>query len=309
MRTYAYLLILMAGMFTLNACDKDDDVTPEPDNSIVDIALSDEQFSTLVTALQRTDLVSTLDGQGPFTVFAPTNTAFQQLGVDLSTISDADLRNILLYHVVPGSVESTDLQQGQTYASTAATDAPGINQLSILIDKSATGVVVNGVSTVTNADIMADNGVIHVVNQVLTPLDVVGHAQANPVLSSLVTALTSAPGDLDAALSAEGPYTVFAPVNSAFENIADVIATLTPEQLNTVLSYHVIDNANVLSSDLTNNMVVETISGQTFTIDLEAGPVIFDQSGQSTSFILNDIQATNGVIHVVNNVLIPNLEQ
>ena len=143
------------------SCSDDDDTTSDQ-QTIVDIAVSDSQFSTLVEALQRTNLVSTLEGSGPFTVFAPTNDAFAQLGVDLATISDAELTNILLYHVLGANIRSTDLSEGQTYASTASTGGPNNQQLSILVERAGSAVTVNGSSSVTSADIASSNGVIHV---------------------------------------------------------------------------------------------------------------------------------------------------
>lgn len=307
MKIYSSILMLSVALLLFTSCEKDEEVTPDITNTIVDVALSDPQFSTLVSALQRTNLVSTLQSDGPFTVFAPTNAAFAQLGVDLTTISDSDLTNILLYHVLPGQVRSTDLAEGQTYATTASTAAPNANQLSILIERASTGVTLNGSSVVTAADVIADNGVIHVIDQVVTPLDVVGHAAANDNFTSLVSALSAAPGDLVNVLSGNGPFTVFAPLNSAFEAIAETVAGLTSDQLASVLTYHVVGGSNVRSTDLVDNMVVETVNGQTFTIDLENGATITDQSGQTSQIILTDVQATNGVIHVLEKVIIPNL--
>ncbi len=174
---------------------------PDTTNTIVDVALADPQFSTLVSALERTNLVSTLQSNGPFTVFAPTNAAFVQLGVDLSTISDGDLTDILLYHVLGGQINSTDLAEGQTYATTASTAGPNANQLSLLIERVPSGVTLNGNAMVLSADVEADNGVIHVIDKVLTPLDIVGHAAANSNFTSLVSALSSAPGELVNVLS------------------------------------------------------------------------------------------------------------
>lgn len=295
------IALLVLPLFAFISCS-DDDPIEEVGNSIVDIASNDAQFSTLVAALQRVNLVSTLEGDGPFTVFAPTNAAFTALGVDLSTISDEDLTDILLYHVLAGEVTSDNLIDGQTYASTVSTAGPGGTQLSVLIEKSA-GVKLNNVANVTTADVDADNGVIHIIDAVITPLDVVGHAAANADFSSLVGALSSAPGDLVSVLSGDGPFTVFAPVNSAFDEISDVVASLTPDQLATVLTYHVVDGANVLSTDLTNGAVA-TVSGQDVTIDLTNGVEIIDATGERSSVILADVQATNGVIHVLNRVLI-----
>ena len=306
MKNYLYLLIALIGI-TFISCSDDDVVATNDTQTIVEIAANDSQFSTLVEALQRTNLVATLEGSGPFTVFAPTNAAFAQLGVDLATISDAELSNILLYHVLGGSIESSDLNEGQTYASTASSGGPGGQQLSILVERNGSSVTINGNSQVTTADIDATNGVIHVVNQVLLPLDIVGHAAANSNFTQLVGALGAAPGDLVSVLSGDGPFTVFAPVNSAFDDISEVVAGLTPEQLATVLTYHVVGGANVVSADLRDDMTVMTVSGQEFTINLDNGPEVVDQTGESSSLVLTDVQATNGVIHVLERVIIPNL--
>ena len=126
------------------ACGSDDE-TPEPEpQSIVEIATGDDQFSTLVEALTRVNLVSTLEGAGPFTVFAPTNAAFTASGVVLSDLSDEELREVLLYHVLGASITSSDIQEGQTYTTTATNTGPDNNALSILIEKAGTDVKING---------------------------------------------------------------------------------------------------------------------------------------------------------------------
>ncbi len=301
--TLAFLSIAL-----VSCGDDDDPVTPVVEtNTIVDIAVGDAQFSTLVAALTRVDLVSTLQGDGPFTVFAPTNAAFTALGVDLATISDDALKEILLYHVLGAEVKSTDLADGQTYASTAAATGPGGNALSMLVEKANGGVKVNNVATVTAADISADNGVIHIVDNVITPLDIVGHAQANSNFSSLVGALVSAPGELVGVLQGDGPFTVFAPINSGFDAIADVVATLTGDQLASVLTYHVVSGANVLSTDLSNGMEVATVNGQNFKVLLGDKVQLEDAGGNASDVIITDVQATNGVIHALGSVIIPSL--
>lgn len=297
--------LLLIGFLLFTSCSDDDVVET---NTIVDIAIADSQFSTLVAALERTNLVTTLQSAGPFTVFAPTNAAFNSLGVDLNTLSDQELSDILLYHVLGGAaVLSTDLIEGQTYASTASASGPNGSALSALIERSGSSVTLNGSVNVTTADVIADNGVIHVVDQVLLPLDVVGHASANGSFTSLVGALAAAPGDLVSVLSGTGPFTVFAPTNSAFDDIASTVASLTPEQLATVLTYHVIGGANVRSSDLTDNAEVTTVSGQIVTVSLDEGAQLIDQTNTASDIVLTDVQATNGVIHVLTRVIIPNL--
>jgi len=307
---FKFLLLAFLSIAIISCGDDDDDdgmMQEEETNTIVDIAVGDAQFSTLVSALQRTNLVSTLQGDGPFTVFAPTNDAFAALGVDLASISDDALTEILLYHVLGAEVKSTDLADGQTYASTAAATGPGGNALSMLVEKSGSGVIVNNSATVTTADVSADNGVIHIVNNVITPLDLVGHAQANSNFSSLVGALAGAPGELVGVLQATGPYTVFAPVNSGFDAISDVVATLTGEQIASVLTYHVVSGANVLSTDLSNDMTVTTVNGQDFTVLIGEGVQLQDAGGNTSDVLITDVQATNGVIHALSNVIIPSL--
>lgn len=296
---------LMLGLLATSifSC-KDDDDTAKP-QTIAEIAADDPQFSTLVTALERTNLTSVLNGTGTFTVFAPTNAAFTAAGIDVNTLPVDQLTDVLLYHVLGATVKSTDLQAGQTYASTASESGPGDAQLSVLIEKTGTAVKLNGTANVTTADVTATNGVIHIIDDVLLPLDVVGHAAANANFTSLVGALGAASGDLVSVLSGAGPFTVFAPLNSAFDEIAAVTATLTTDQLAKVLTYHVA-SGNVLSSALTNGMSVTTVNGEAFTVNISGSTVtLTDASGGVSTVVLTDVQATNGVIHVLNKVIIP----
>ena len=298
-----YLFLLFA-LVTFAACNNDDEEPmpqPQPE-TISEIAAADDQFSTLVSALDRTGLTSVLDGAGTFTVFAPTNTAFTNLGIDLATISDEDLTNILLYHVLGAKVNAGDIADGQTYVSTASESGPNMEQLSALIEKTADGVKINGTINVTATDIDATNGVIHVIDAVMLPLDVVGHAAANASFTELVGAVTAA--DLAGTLTSAGPFTVFAPVNSAFEAISDVTATLTIEQLTGVLTYHVV-SGNIKSGDLSDNLPVTTVNGADFTINIGSGVTITDGQEGVANVVLTDVQATNGIIHVIDKVILP----
>lgn len=284
----------------------DDDTTDVGPQSIVEIASGDEQFSTLVSALDRVGLVSVLEGDGPFTVFAPTNAAFTASGIDLDALSDEALTEVLLYHVLSGAaIASGDLGEGQTYASTAANTGPGDTQLSMLIEKAGTNVTINGSTSVSTADVTATNGIIHIVNEVILPLDIVGHATANSSFSSLVTTLGAASGDLTSVLSGSDIFTVFAPVNSAFDAISSTTATLDADQLATVLTYHVV-TGNVVSSGLSDGLSVATVNGESFTVNIDGTAVTLTSSTGGTSTVfLTDVQATNGVIHALDAVIIP----
>ena len=283
----------------------DDDTNEPAEQSIVEIATSDAQFSILVSALSRVGLVSVLEGNGPFTVFAPTNAAFQAAGIDLDALSDEALTEVLLYHVLGAEVMSTDIADGQTYVTTAAQTGPGNTQLSMLIEKTAAGVKINNAATVTTADVDATNGVIHIVDAVILPLNVVGHAAANSNFTSLIATIGAASGDLATVLSGTGPFTVFAPTNSAFDAIASVTAGLDADQLAKVLTYHVV-SGNVRSGALSDGLSVATVNGESFTVNISGSSVtLTDANGGVSTVLLTDVQAINGVIHVIDQVIIP----
>ncbi len=284
------------------------DDEPEP-QTIAQIVADDNNFSSLLTALERANLTSVLSGVGPFTVFAPTNQAFTSAGINVNTIDVTTLTNVLLYHVIGGaSIQSTALAEGQTYASSASASGPESKALSLLIERTGTAVKVNNIANVTTANVTATNGTIHIVDNVLLPLDIVGHAAANANFTSLVGALGAAAGGLVNVLSGTGPFTVFAPVNSAFSTISAISAGLSPTQLAQVLTYHVV-GGNVVSSGLSNGMSVTTVNGQTFTVNISNSTItLTSSSGNVAKVLLTDVQATNGVIHVLETVIIPNLQ-
>lgn len=297
------LSVVLFSMLTLFSACEDDDPAVGPD-SIVEIAVSDPNFSTLVAALTKADLVEVLEGDGPFTVFAPTNDAFAALLVDLGVSSLDDLsaealRPILLNHVVVGDIKSTDLETG--YVPSANASGPGESNIDLYIEVGS-GVTINGSVSVTQADIVASNGVLHVIDEVILPTDIVDIAVANDNFTTLVGALSDA--DLVETLQGDGPFTVFAPTNDAFAEIAGVVAGLTTEQLSDILQYHVLAGANVRSSALTNGQVVETLTG-TITINISGNTVtITDETEATATVVLADVQGTNGVIHVIDKVLL-----
>lgn len=300
------LMAVFALSFTLVSCGDDDSTTDPTPQNIAEIAAGDEQFSTLVSALDRVGLVSVLEGTGPFTVFAPTNTAFANSGINLDDLTDDQLTEVLLYHVLGGSLASAAIQEGQTYATTAAETAPNGGQLSVLVEKAGTTVTVNGTASVSTADVEATNGIIHIVNEVLLPPSVVDIAVDNSDFSELVTALGAASGDLVNVLSGDGPFTVFAPTNKAFTDIADVTATLDADQLSKVLTYHVVAG-NITSGQLSDGMMVETVNGESFTVGINGSSVtLTDAGGNVSNVVFTDVQGTNGVVHVLDKVIIPN---
>ncbi|WP_320110570.1 fasciclin domain-containing protein [Draconibacterium orientale] len=272
-------------------------------NTIADIAVANSEFSILVEALMKADLVGAVaDSEAELTVFAPTNDAFVALLSELGATSLDDvpvetLTDILLYHVIGSKAMSTDLSSG--YFPTLSTFSD--NNLSMYIEVGE-GVTINGNTTVIAADVEADNGVIHVVDKVILPPSVVDIAIANENFSTLVSAVVKA-GLVDA-LSGEGPFTVFAPTNAAFDALfAELgiagIDDLSAEQLTPILLYHVV-SGNVLSTDLANGEVPTLKEGSSITVDLSSGVMI-----NESNVVAADVQGANGVVHVIDKVLLP----
>jgi transforming growth factor-beta-induced protein len=303
------LLAIAALSFT--SCKKEED--PEVPKSIVETAQATADLSILVDALVQADLVTTLEGDGPFTVFAPNNAAFQDLldsnndWNSLSDIDNATLTQVLLFHVVSGNVMAEDLSD--TYVSTVAT-GPNSEAISLQVQTTG-GVMFNGSAMPITTDVEASNGVVHIIDRVMLPPTVVNHAVNGASFTSLVAALTRS--DLNTnyvdILSGTGPFTVFAPTNEAFQALLDSnndwnsLADIDVATLEAVLNYHVVSGANVQADQLTDGQTVTTLGG-TFTVDLTNGAVI-NTATQNVNIIATDVQGTNGVVHVVDAVLLP----
>ncbi len=314
-RILNFLFVLILGGIIISSCSDDDSSSaPTVDNSITGIASRTENLSILVQALTKAELAATLSGGGSYTVFAPTNTAFTAFlnangFANLDAVPVPVLKEILLNHVVSGAFQSSTLTTG--YVKTLAKgSASSTNTLSIFINTSS-GVRLNGVASVTTPNVLANNGVIHIVDAVIGLPTVVTHATANPNFSSLVGALTGAgQPDFVSILSGTGPFTVFAPTNTAFTNLNTElapggIAGVSSSNLTKVLQYHVVSPANVLSSTLTNNLSVTTILDQNFTVNLSPARIT-DVNARVSNITDVDVQCSNGVIHVIDKVLLPN---
>lgn len=314
---FSILTLFVCALFTFSSCGDDDvvdPVIPPATPNAVEFASANADFSSLVAALSRASLVETLSGAGPFTIFAPTNAAFQSLldsNADWNSLDDIPvdlLTTVLTYHVVSGNVKSTDLSTGYV-ASLSATPYDANASLFVNTDG---GVTINGTTTVTGADNEVSNGVIHAVDAVILPPNVVTFATSNPVFSSLVAALTRTGlmTDFVAALSGAGPFTVFAPTNDAFQALLDSnedwngLEDVPVAVLEDVLKYHVTGAGNVRSTDLTNGQAVPTLLEENLTIDLTDGAKVV-AAANTANIILTDVQGQNGVVHAIDAVLLP----
>jgi uncharacterized surface protein with fasciclin (FAS1) repeats len=283
---------------------------PTTSKDIVDTAIATGNFKTLVGAVQGAGLEATLRGSGPFTVFAPTDAAFEKVPSFLVTklVSapyKGELGLILKYHVLSSSVKAADLL-GKT--SSPSTVAGG----KLAVDGSGGKVVINGAVNVTTPDVAATNGVIHVVDGVLLPTIVdtaAGYDDGTTKFSTLVTAVTAA--DLVATLSGSGTFTVFAPTDKAFADLAAAIGdtafnTILADKakLQKILKYHVLAST-VYAKDVASGQV-DTVEGSKLTITASASDVtIADATPVKAKIILTDLPNSNGVIHVIDKVLLP----
>jgi transforming growth factor-beta-induced protein len=277
----------------------------EPVVTIADVVAGDENFSTLLAALEAAELVPALaDPDATFTVFAPTNDAFGPLNVAGLLEAPEALEAVLLYHVVAGAaVASGDLSDGQTVTTLQGGE--------VTIRVSDDGVFVDGVQ-VTTADIQTDNGIIHVIDRTLVgSLDLAGVVGALIETEALLGAVVAA-GLAQAFVDAED-WTVFAPDNAAFEAVADVTAELTTEELQAVLQYHVLPSGVVDSGALLallessdGEVTVTTAQGEDLQINLTSEGSVVLNNGQATLDLANlDYLGSNGIVHLIDGVLLP----
>jgi uncharacterized surface protein with fasciclin (FAS1) repeats len=295
--------LMLALAIPLVACDDDDNPVNLPEEEatpdIVEAAQAAGSFNTLVGALETTGLVETLKGDGPFTVFAPTDAAFGAFtDIELEAItSDVDLlTRILTYHVVPGDVRAADVVN--------LSSAPTVNGKDLSITVEGGEVFVDG-RRVAQTDLVVENGVIHVLDGVLLPepiLGIVETARNAGSFNTLLTALDVA--GLTDVLEGEGPFTVLAPTDDAFAKIpADVLNGLLADvdALMDVLTYHVIDG-EAPASAVVQLDAATTLQGSDVAISVAAdGTVRINDS----TVLITDIFTTNGIIHVIDTVLLP----
>lgn len=274
-------------------------------------------FNALLAAATKAELGSALaDANARLTVFAPTDAAFNQLATSLGfanatamveALPPAALKSILTYHVLPSTKQAAELRAAPQSAQATLYAFDG-QPAALTLNSSQSSVAITDAAlttaNVTAADVAASNGVIHAIDKVLVPpgvLNIVQMAQVNPQLSSLASAVVGA--NLQGTLSGPGPFTVFAPNNAAF---AAAPTGLTTQQLTTVLTYHAL-GTRVLASQIPFGAPINTLASQAIAIDAGTPPTIRDTSATPARIIATDVRASNGVIHVIDKVLIPAL--
>ncbi|MGB1475531.1 MAG: fasciclin domain-containing protein [Candidatus Poseidoniaceae archaeon] len=288
--TFMMMTLLIASAFPLNAtADASDDI---PTN-----AAGTGVHGSLLAALTHVGLNTTLEGTGPFTLFAPTDQAFDDAGIDLANFQTQEekdlLTDILLYHVVTASVASSAVTDGMVATMANGDKAKfGVNGASVTI----------GTATVTTADVQSSNGIIHVIDQVLMPPEnIPGIASNTGIHNSLVSAVLQA--ELLPTLEGPGPFTLFAPTDQAFVEAGIDLAALDNPQgkatLQDILLYHVVSE-EIPAMNVTECMTSVTANGQPVAFSLQNGVMIND-----ANITMTDVIASNGYVHVIDKVLTP----
>lgn len=309
-KNYWSVLLLLAATLGFTACQKDK-APPKPAKTITQIVVESPNFSLLRTAVVRAGLAETLAGAGPFTVFAPTNEAFAAAGfaneAAINAVPVETLRTVLLYHVLGQRVAAANVPTG------ANTAVGTLAEADFYVTKTGSSVSVNG-ARVIQADVTASNGIIHAVDKVIFPPsgNVMASLVGNDNFSLLVAAvLHASTGSTNVAevLSGDGPFTVFAPNNAAFTaaglGTEAAIQALAPDALTSILTYHVV-GGRVFSTNLSNGAEPETVNGGTVIIGVGNDVTVKGDGNTSPSKVTQaDWTTTNGVIHVIDQVLLP----
>ena len=317
-----FLTVVVIALVAVS-CNIDDgaETIPIPDSTLVELIGDDPNLTTLVTALERADLVTTLQGKGPFTIFAPDNTAFTNFlsATGFSSVSEVPvetLKQILLNHVVSGALDSAPLINLQrNYLETLA-DGPTSDTKVALYFDAVNGITFNGIATVKTVDKPGSNGIYHIVDAVIALPTLATFIGVDQNFKSFDTALDliSPVSDLPNLLEeTAGPFTIFIPIEHAFDNLLasnndwDFLSDIDENLLNSIINHHVL-NGNIRSMDISGGQTASTLEGDDITfVTLDGNLEITDGSGNAGAIIgITDIQAVNGVIHgIPNNVLLP----
>ena len=302
-RQFLKLSLASGVALSLSACGGGDE------HDIVDVLSDYSEYSLLVEAVQAAGLVDTLKGRGPFTVFAPTNTAFVNLLGELKTTKDALfadkplLTAVLTYHVLAARVPAADIPFGRAI-TTVETGIFKIDNVGgpVITDER------NRTANITVTNLYASNGVIHGIDKVILPgdKDIVATAQSIPDFSILVEAVVAA--DLVSTLQGAGPFTVFAPTNAAFAAALSELDVrkddlfANTELLTQILTYHVVP-ARVLKAEVPLNTNITTVEGTAFQVN--SSLQIVDVANRLPNIVTTDVLTSNGVIHVIDRVILP----
>jgi uncharacterized surface protein with fasciclin (FAS1) repeats len=319
MKNFIKLFSVFTLLFIVSCSDDNEIYEPEV-MSITNLINTSSNYTFLAYALDKTDLSKVLDGSEKYTLLAPSNMAFRDFLINngfqsIDDIPEDLLKQVLLNHVMTDVLEYRDIESG--YYSTVATSNSSSTPLSMYIEQINMRVTINGAARITQGNVRATNGIVHAVNAVIPIPTVVTFVTSDYNLANLRTALTR--NDLTVNYvnilstqteSAPAPFTVFAPTDQAFFNLLtelnyQSLSDIDEPTLRATLNHHVIAESNALSTDLSDNLELTTLGGK-ITANVTGGATITDGNNRVSKITAVDIQANNGVIHVIDKVILPN---
>ena len=314
-----FTLISLIILFQSCTTNDNDEYVNMP-KSIYEHVATSMNYSYLRYALEKTNLDGVLNGVEKYTLYAPNNMAFGRFLMsagynDIDKVPTSLLTQVLLNHVMVGEMEYRDFKTG--YFNTAAVSDASNTPMSIHIQQINMRVTLNGEARITQGNVRATNGIIHVVDRVIPIPTIVTFALADQNLGSLLNALTRSDLTTDFAsiLSTDpgispAPFTVFAPTNQAFDDLLNELGVsrlgaIDEPTLKSTLTYHVLAETNALSTDLSDNLELNTLGGPV-TANITGGATITDGNNRKSKIIAVDVQANNGVVHLIDKVILPN---
>lgn len=308
--SFIHLFFALLVGFSFVACESDDDddmVIADRDKTISEYLETAENFSILKSALDQANLTEALNNTDTeFTLFAPNNAAFVAAGVDLDDIDEDDLKAILLYHVIEGDkVKEENLLLEDRYFTTESVYGVNGAKLSMMLEKENGNLKINDNIAISDSENDFKNGIIYELGDVL----------ALPSLNSVITndgklqyleTVLGGSTNLSDVFDGNDDFTLFAPINDGFEDIEETLQELSEEQIDKVLTYHVL--ADVVNEEgLEDDAVFTTVNGETLKVDVDLNLIRLESTdGEKTRIRINNIQTTDGIIHIIDDVLVPN---
>jgi len=313
------LIIMILSTLTYTGCEDDVNPADQDLDNILTFVQNDPRLTTLADALVTGNLVQTLERNGPFTLFAPTNDAFETFLNDndlnsLDDIEDITLTRTLLHHMVQDRLTSGQIIDG--YIPTLLIGFSTTNSVNMYVDSRAIADL-NLHANIIETDNEVSNGIVHIVDGIIPVPTIIDHVSYSDNFAIFTEALSRSDMAIDFidTLSSEGPFTLFAPNNEAFDQFFDsndtlnLIEDIPPDMLQKILSYHIIPNQNILTTNLDRLQSYETLAKDKPIIDIQpdgsGGLLIEDEQNSVTNVIAVNIQGFNGVVHAINRVLLP----
>lgn len=300
-----FSLLFLFVITLASACSLDGDTPQGPVFNIrptLEVINGIDDFSLLARALNRSGLDSALLRATPFTLFAPTDAAWDASGIDVETMDSTELSNLLRYHILlSGAIGRSNIQQGQVYLSTANIQSPDGSPVMMFLEGANNQITINNDAIIVAEQLVGNNAIIHPINLVLQPPTIMGLLEGNPELSTMAGLFNDAAPLADSTAVADslrraGPFTVFAPINNAIPGDRD----FTPEEARSVALYHVVSTRNFRFGNFPSSFT--TLQGDNVNV---FGRDVVTSSAQSFDLQFENIQATNGTLHLISGLMLP----